>query len=268
MSTPHLTVALCQMNSGAEVAANLATAHQQITDAAAAGAQLVCLPELFTCMSSTPAPKHAAAQPAMVTLVRDFLTAAAQQHQIHLAAGSFGVRVRGGKIRNRSLLIGPDGTELGRYDKMHLFQFNGPDYSYDETVDYVAGKKVVCCATALGRVGLSICYDLRFPELYRRMHQPDVVLVPAAFTRQTGRAHWELLLRSRAVENQCFVLGTAQCGTHPTGLRSWGHSLLVDPWGKVLSRLGEQPEVLLAQLDLRELAAVRQRLPALTNRVL
>lgn len=261
------TVALCQANATADLPTNLARTGQLIADAAAAGAKLACLPELFTCLCAAPEPKHAAAQAVPARQAMDFLATAARDHAIHLAGGSMGVQ-GSNLIRNRSLVHGPDGQLLATYDKIHLFRFRDTDRDYDESVDYEPGTEIVTCTTPLGRLGLSICYDVRFPELYRKMARPDIILVPAAFTRATGQAHWELLLRARAVENQCYVLGTAQCGEHPGGLQTWGHSMIVNPWGEVEAMLGDEPGVLLGQVNPAAITAARQRLPALDNRML
>lgn len=260
-----LRVALCQLNSTALVEHNLSVAGQQIADACAAGAKLVCLPEVFTCMSSDYAVKQVAANSA--TTVHKFLLATAKKHKIFLAAGSYPCRGRD-KLINRSVLIDPTGTELARYDKIHLFVYHGKNRSYDETQEYSRGKKIVTATTKLGKIGLSICYDLRFPELYRRMQQPELILVPAAFTYPTGKAHWETLLRARAIENQAFVLAAAQCGKHPGGIHTFGHSLVINPWGEVVAKLKAKPGVLLAEIDLDEVISVRNQLPALANRVL
>lgn len=262
-----IEAALCQMSSGAETAANLSEAERLIGAAADSGAELVCLPEMFACMGADPAAKQAAAEEPGSGPVQDFLAEQSARRGVYLAAGS--LLIKGRKLPlNRSILYGPDGSVLGHYDKIHLFRFSAPTREYDETKEYEAGKQVVALATPLGRIGLSVCYDLRFPELYRQLGSCDVTLVPAAFTRTTGRDHWQVLLRARAIENQCFVLAAAQCGEHAGGLRTWGRSQAIDPWGKVIAELEGEPGVLRARLDLAALAAVRDKLPVEASRAL
>jgi nitrilase len=171
-------------------------------------------------------------------------------------------------VLNSNCVYAPDGTLAARYDKIHLFAFDNGRESYDEGRTLQAGSAPVAVQAGPLRVALSVCYDLRFPELYRAMMNPpcDVISVPAAFTHTTGRAHWELLLRARAVENQCYVLAAAQGGTHENGRRTWGHSMVVDPWGDVLAVQAEGEGVVLAEVDAARLAQVRRQLPALAHR--
>ena len=260
-------VGLCQLCADDNVKANLARAAQLVGDAASAGARLICLPEVFNCLCASAHPKLTAAEQPGRGLAHDLLAKLAAAHGVFLAGGSIAVRGRR-KLRNRALLYGPDGSLLAQYDKIHLFRYHAADRHYDESELYEPGKRLVCCSTALGRIRMSICYDLRFPELYRQLPQSDLILAPAAFTRSTGRSHWETLLRARAIENQCYVLAAAQCGKHPGGLRSWGHSMVVDPWGAVVASLKEQPGVLIAEIDLNHQASIRSKLPALANRTL
>jgi nitrilase len=173
-----------------------------------------------------------------------------------------------GKVLNTILAYGPNGKLAARYDKMHLFGFTRGEESYDESRTISAGADVVTLETPLGRIGLSICYDLRFPELYRAMGECTLMVVPAAFTYTTGRAHWEILLRARAIENQCFVLAAAQGGLHKNGRRTWGHSMLVDPWGEICAQHAEGEGVVLGQIDATQLEEVRMSLPALKHRKL
>jgi deaminated glutathione amidase len=174
----------------------------------------------------------------------------------------------GSSARNGCCVHAPDGTIAARYDKIHLFRFETERESYEEARVLEAGSTPTTVQAGPLRVGLSVCYDLRFPELYRALCTPpcDVLSVPAAFTYTTGRAHWELLLRARAVENQCYVLAAAQGGTHENGRRTWGHSMVVDPWGEVLAVLPEGEGVVVAEVDVARLAAVRRQLPALQHR--
>jgi deaminated glutathione amidase len=174
-------------------------------------------------------------------------------------------------VWNTSLVFGPDGERVSRYDKIHLFRFQRGSESYDEARTIGAGSDPVALRLAGLHIGLSVCYDLRFPELYRAMGRTeplDLIVVPAAFTYTTGKAHWELLLRTRAVENQCYVLAAAQGGVHDNGRRTWGHSMLIDPWGEVLDVLSEGPGLVTGTIDPARLRQVRTDLPALEHRVL
>jgi len=166
------------------------------------------------------------------------------------------------------LVYGPDGKRVARYDKIHLFNFQRGSESYDESTTIFPGRTPVSFESPGGRVGLSVCYDLRFPELYRALGEVSLILVPAAFTYTTGRAHWEILLRARAIENQCYVLAAAQGGLHANGRRTWGHSMFIDPWGDVLEVRAEGPGVVVGSLDPAHLAEVRTALPALRHRVM
>ncbi len=193
----------------------------------------------------------------------------ARQHGLWLIGGTLPLRAGApDRARNACCVYGPDGTLAARYDKIHLFRFETERESYDEARVLEAGAEPVALQAGALRVGLSVCYDLRFPELYRALCAPpcDVLSVPAAFTYTTGRAHWELLLRARAVENQCYVLAAAQGGTHENGRRTWGHSMVVDPWGEVLAVRAEGEGVVIAEIDEKRMAAVRKQLPALEHR--
>ena len=210
--------------------------------------------------------------------IQDFLADAARRHGLTIIGGTLPVVARASdntadrRVLNRSYVYAPDGSEAAQYDKLHLFAFDNGRESYDEGRTLAAGSDP--CAVALTvagqplRLGLTICYDLRFPELYRALMQPacDVIAVPSAFTYTTGRAHWEVLLRARAIENQCYVLAAAQGGTHENGRRTWGHSMVIDPWGEVLACCEEGEGVVLAELDPQRLAEVRRQLPALQHR--
>jgi deaminated glutathione amidase len=202
--------------------------------------------------------------------IQGFLAAQARQHRVWLIGGTLPIQgTDAGHARNACCVFAPDGTRAARYDKIHLFRFDNGRESYDEARVLEAGAAPVSLQAGPLRVGLSICYDLRFPELYRALCTPtacDVLSVPAAFTYTTGRAHWELLLRARAVENQCYVLAAAQGGVHENGRRTWGHSMIVDPWGEVLAVRPEGEGVVVAALDLQRIAAVRRQLPALSHR--
>lgn len=265
----NLKIAAVQMISGPEVAPNLATAARLIAEAADQGARLVALPEYFPIISASDADRLAVREADGAGPVQDFLAAAAARHGVWLVGGTLPLAsANPGKVLNSSLVYGPDGRRVARYDKIHLFGFTRGTERYNESQTIEAGSEVVAFDSPVGRVGLSICYDLRFPELYRAMGPVDLLVVPAAFTHTTGQAHWELLLRARAVENLCYVLASAQGGTHPSGRRTWGDSMVVDPWGEVLGRLAEGPGVVAAEMDAARIAELRASLPALQHRVL
>jgi predicted amidohydrolase len=231
------TVAAIQMVSSPVVAENIETARRLLAEAARQGAQLVALPEYWPIMGRADTDKVAHAEAP-------------------------------GRVLNTTLVLGPDGRPAGRYDKIHLFGFNKGAESYDEARTIVPGETVGSFDAPCGRVGLAICYDMRFPELFRAMGECNLIVVPAAFTHTTGQAHWEVLLRARAIENQCYVLASAQGGLHPNGRRTYGHSLLADPWGEVKAVLPEGEGVIVGEIDLDRIAEVRASLPALKHRTM
>jgi nitrilase len=264
-----MKIAALQMVSTPEVARNLDAAARLIARAAAAGAQLVALPEYFCLMGRRDDDKLGIAEAPGDGPIQRFLSAQAQQHGLWIVGGTLPLRTASAtRVNNSSLVFAPDGSLAARYDKMHLFAFDNGREQYDEGRVLEAGGEPVALQAGPLRVGLSVCYDLRFPELYRKLMQPpcDLLCVPSAFTYTTGHAHWELLLRARAVENQCVVLAPAQGGTHENGRRTWGHSMIVDPWGEVLALQAEGEGVVLASVDAQRLAAVRAQLPALRHR--
>ncbi len=264
-----MKIAAVQMVSTPDWARNRDAAMRLVAQAAAAGAQWVALPEYFCMMGHADSDKLALAEPPGNGPIQDFLAALARAHGIWLVGGTLPVRsAAAAHALNRCVVYGPDGAEAAHYDKMHLFAFDNGRESYDEGRTLCAGGAPVAVQAGGLRLGLSVCYDLRFPELYRALMRPpcDVLCVPAAFTHTTGRAHWELLLRARAVENQCYVLAPAQGGVHENGRRTWGHSMVVDPWGEVLQVLPEGEGVVVAEVDPARLAQVRQQLPALAHR--
>ncbi|WP_132979176.1 carbon-nitrogen hydrolase family protein [Pigmentiphaga sp. D-2] len=268
-SDPAVRVAAIQMVSTPDVARNLADAEALIAEAAGRGANLVALPEYFCFMGRSDREKVAIREREGHGQVQAFLSAQARRHGIYLAGGTLPLECPDpDRVYNTAFVYGPDGRTLARYDKIHLFNFRRGAESYDEAQSIRPGAAPVGFDAAWGRVGLSTCYDLRFPELYRALGQVDLILVPAAFTYTTGQAHWEILLRARAIENQCYVLAPAQGGTHPNGRRTWGHAMLVDPWGTVQSVLPEGPGVVDGLLDPARIAEVRAALPALRHRVL
>lgn len=337
-------MAAVQMVSGPDVEANLAVAERLVAEAAAQGAQLALLPEYFCLMGNRDTDK-VDIQEGESGPLQDFLSDCARRHQLVMVGGTVPLRSpKRHKVLNSSLVYGPNGQLLARYDKIHLFGFQRGAESFNESSSIYPGRTPVVCdvpfwvddtgfgramlagemvsdlpgqgpraeqsgalqpdaggrgvfdrtcqpvadqrrtgedrlagAAALSspmgsvvslRLGLSVCYDLRFPELYRQMSPLDVIMMPAAFTYTTGEAHWGLLLRARAVENQCYVLASAQGGTHPSGRRTWGHSMVVDPWGEVQAVLPAGEGIVLSTLDTARIQEVRQSLPALAHRVL
>jgi len=261
------------MTSGMDVAANLATATRLLESAAAQGAALAVLPENFAFMGRDEAAKRAIAETPGTGPVQDTLAALAARLKLFLVAGTFPLRVPGeARCAAASLVFGPDGCVFARYDKIHLFDVDVPgrEESYRESAGTVPGREVVVADIAGLPVGLSVCYDMRFPELYRRMagRGARLFVVPAAFTVPTGEAHWDVLLRSRAVENLAFVVAAAQWGQHENGRRTYGHSLVVDCWGAVLGRLPAGEGVVLVDIDLAAQDDMRNRFPALSHRVL
>jgi nitrilase len=260
-------VAAIQMVSGSDVAANLAEAETLVGAAVDQGATLVLLPENFGLMSPRIADKLAAREPDGSGPQQDFLARMAAVHQVYMLGGSVPLASGDPQRAFQSLLVyAPGGQRVSRYDKIHLFRFTHGDEQYDEARTIMPGHVPELFDSPLGNVGLSICYDVRFPELYRSYENLTLIVVPAAFTERTGQAHWEILLRARAIENQCYVLAAAQAGEHEGGRRTFGHSMLVDPWGEVIARLGTGPGVLSGDLDAMRIADVRARLPVLDSR--
>lgn len=261
-------IAAIQMISTPEVAANLATAARLIDEAAARGAQLVALPEYFPVIGGSDADRLALREATGAGPIQDFLAAAAARHGVWLVGGSIPLAADDpDKLRNSCLVFDPRGACVAHYDKIHLFGFRKDAEFYDEAETIEAGPAApVAFDAPCGRVGLGICYDLRFPELFRQLGPLDLIVLPAAFTDTTGRAHWETLLRARAIENQCYLLAAAQGGTHPTGRVTHGNSMIIDPWGEVVARLDKGEGVVCAELDPARIAEVRASLPALQHR--
>ena len=265
-----MRVAIVQTCSTDDLAANLAFAGDAIAEAAGRGASLVALPENFAYMRREGTPFPCAQDPDGPIV--DFLRSSAAAHGVWLIGGTFPEAISGDeRVYNTSVVIAPDGTEVARYRKIHLFDVDigdaGED-SYRESKHFAPGTDVVVAKTGLGGIGLSICYDLRFPELYRLHSEQGAhfIAVPSAFTPQTGRDHWEVLLRARAIEAQAFVLAPAQCGRHSADRASYGRSMIVDPWGLVLAQAGDQPGVIDAECDPAELERIRTAIPALRHR--
>jgi len=264
-----MKVAAIQMISGPEAAPNLATAGRLIADAAAAGAKLVALPEYFPLIGADDAARLAVREKEGDGPIQAFLAEAAKRHGVWLVGGSIPLFAENPqKLRNACLVFDGSGRQAACYDKIHLFGFRKDGEVYDEAATIEAGDRVVAFDCPFGRIGLAICYDLRFPELFRALGDVDLLVIPAAFTETTGRAHWELLLRARAVENQCYVLAAAQGGRHPTGRLTYGNSMIIDPWGDIVARMDKGEGVVTAELDPARIAEVRSSLPALMHRKL
>ncbi|MBG6115500.1 MULTISPECIES: carbon-nitrogen hydrolase family protein [unclassified Polaromonas] len=268
-----MKIAAIQMVSGTGVQANLDAAHRLLAQAAGQGAELAVLPEYFCIMGLQDTDKLKVREHAGSGLIQDFLSRSARELDMWIVGGTLPTATGdAGRARNSSLVYAPSGTCVARYDKIHLFRFDHGGEAHDETRVLDPGNQPVRFELAsrdghIYTVGLSVCYDLRFPELYRAL-KADVLLVPSAFTWITGQAHWELLLRARAIENLAYVVAAAQGGVHENGRRTWGHSMVVGPWGEILAVQAEGPGVVMSEVQASRLQEVRQRLPALNHRVL
>ena len=264
-----MKLATLQMVSTGVVSENLQQARSLLEQAAREGAELAVLPEYFCLMGQKDTDKLAIAEPFGHGPIQEFLADQAVVRNVHIVAGTLPIASgTEGRVYNTTLVFNPQGECTARYDKIHLFCFTKGQESYDEAKVLLPGKTPVVADIEGLRVGLSVCYDLRFPELYRAMGKVDLIVMPAAFTHTTGKAHWEVLMRARAIENQCYVLACGQGGQHENGRRTWGHSMLVNPWGEVENVLEAGEGVLLGQLDPAKIADVRNSLPALSHRVL
>jgi nitrilase len=280
VASSQLRVAGVQMVSRPQVDANLRDAETLIAEAVRAGCRLVALPEYF-CLMGQDADKVAIREQDGRGPIQSFLAETAAKHRIWLVGGTVPLDCgRTDRVNNSVLVFDPRGERVARYDKIHLFAFSRGSESYDEARTIEPGAQVTgfTLAPAAGedvprlRVGLSVCYDLRFPELYRALSQsdlaPDLILVPAAFTATTGRAHWEVLLRARAIENLCYVLAPAQGGRHENGRATFGHTMLINPWGEVVAQREQGPGIVVGAIDPNVIAQSRADLPALSHRVL
>ncbi|MGO8856322.1 MAG: carbon-nitrogen hydrolase family protein [Steroidobacteraceae bacterium] len=264
-------VAAIQMTSGHVVEDNLAAAGKLLREAKELGADIACLPENFSFIGLKDADKLQVAEADGAGPIQEFLRDTARQLNLWILGGTTVIKGDSAtRVANASLLIDADGKRVARYDKIHLFDvaIPGRDEQYLESTHVTPGRKVVVADTPVGRLGLSVCYDLRFPELYRELvsQGAEWLAVPAAFTVPTGRAHWETLLRARAIENLCYVVAPAQTGTHTSGRETYGDTLIVDYWGQVLSRKPTGSGVITADIDLVKQAETRARFPALDNR--
>ncbi|HYE35036.1 carbon-nitrogen hydrolase family protein [Methylocaldum sp.] len=265
-------LAAIQMASSPNVSANLIEAGRLIEKAASQGAGLIVLPENFAIMGKSETDKLAVAETDGSGPIQDFLARTAEKLKVWLVGGTMPIRANGDKVRATCLVYNDKGERAGRYDKIHLFDVNvpGTDEQYQESRTIDAGDEALVLDTPFGRLGLSICYDLRFPELFRQMADSgmDILAVPSAFTARTGAAHWELLVRARSVENLCYTVAANQGGFHINGRETFGHSMIVDPWGQVLGSLSQGAGVVAAEFDRDRLQKVRATFPALTHRKL
>jgi predicted amidohydrolase len=254
-------IAAIQMVSGPEVAANLAAADRLIAAAAAAGARLAALPENFYLIGRDERDKVAVREADGEGPIQDFLASTAKRHGLWIVGGTAPISCEDEtRIRSACLVFDESGKRVARYDKMHLFRFESGQERYDESRTLQAGTRALALASPFGRLALSVCYDVRFPELYRGLGEFDVMFLPSAFTVPTGAAHWETLVRARAIENKAYVVAPAQGGTHASGRRTWGHSMIVDPWGEILAERAEGEGVVLAEIDTDRIQEVRRRL--------
>jgi len=265
-----MRVALVQMTSTDDLAENLASARRAVDEAAARGAEFIALPENFAFLrrEGNPIPCAQGLDGEIVESVREL----ARRHRLPILAGTFAEAIEGdSRVYNTSALISETGEITAVYRKIHLFDVDLSESGggvFRESAFTAPGAEVVVAQAAFGKLGLSVCYDVRFPELYRELaaRGADWIAVPSAFAPETGKVHWEALLRARAIENQAFVLAPAQCGRHSPDRASHGHSLIVDPWGRILAEAGDEPAVVVADCDLAELGRVRASLPALRHR--
>ncbi len=274
-----MKVAAIQMVSGTQWPANLLRARALMRQAAGEGVELVVLPEYFCLLGARDTDKLAIQEPPGAGPIQTFLAESARELGLWVVGGTLPLSAMpqeaGARVYNSTLVYSPQGDCVARYNKIHLFRFDNGRESYDESRALLSGSQPVTFDLPSRdghrwRLGLSVCYDLRFPELYRSYARAgaELLLAPSAFTHTTGQAHWDLLLRSRAVENLAFVLAAAQGGLHENGRRTWGHSMLVDPWGRVLAEQAEGEAVVVAELDAALLLQCRLQLPALEHRVL
>jgi deaminated glutathione amidase len=267
MSQPF-RVACVQNCATDDLAANLATAVDLVRAAAGARAELICLPEFFSNLEQSAAAYYDKGYGADTHPALPAFGALAREYSCWLLLGSIPIKASAGKVYNRSHLLAPDGGVVATYDKIHLFDVALEDgQSYLESASVVPGERAATAALPWGVLGLSICYDVRFPQLYRALAKAgaDFISIPAAFTAKTGQAHWHTLVRARAIETGCFVFAPGQCGVRPWGRHTYGHSLIVDPWGEVLAEGGEEEGYIVADVDVARVAEVRRMIPALAH---
>lgn len=262
-------VAAIQMASGPNVMGNLSEARRLVAKAAEQGARLVVLPEFFAIMGMDEQDKIKVREAPGHGQIQSFLSETARQYKIWLVGGSIPLAASTpGKVMNSCLVFDEQGKQVARYDKIHLFNLELGNENYNESRTIEPGKQVMVLDSPFGRIGLAICYDLRFPELFRAMKDVDIIVLPSAFTETTGKVHWEVLVRARAVENLAYVIAAAQGGYHVNGRETHGNSMIVDPWGRVLDRLPRGSGVVIANVNPTYQTSLRSSLPALTHRTL
>ena len=268
MSSRKFRAACVQLRCGDDIADNVRAASNLIREAQRAGAKFVATPENTSFMAADAGAKLELARSEKDDLALAAFSTVAEELRLWLLIGSLAIKVTEDKTANRSYLLGPDGRIAARYDKIHLFDVNLPDgESYRESNTVAPGAQSVTADLPWGRLGLSVCYDLRFPHLYRTLAKSGAVIftIPSAFTETTGKAHWHTLLRARAVENGCFVIAPAQGGKHANGRSTYGHSMIVGAWGDIFAETGTEPGFITADIDLEQVAAVRARVPSLQH---
>ena len=263
--TRTVQVAVLQYCAGPDQASTLPLVHQLIEEATSNGAELICLPECANFLAKDRAALHKLAEEETSSQSLSYLQEMAKTNQIYINAGSLMMRAdNDDRQANRSYLIGPDGAVLARYNKIHMFDADvGDGKRYRESENFKPGDALVHRKTAIGHIGLSICYDIRFPHLYRQLGQAgaEIITIPAAFTHTTGESHWHVLQRARAIETGSFILAAAQCGKHADGRRTYGHSLIINPWGKILADAGSRADVFVqAEINLDEVQQARSAL--------
>ena len=268
MSSESVRIACLQMNSGNGFTANMTTFSAMAREAAGRGAEFILSPEYFLMMDGTGRVMREAALDEQGEPAISALTALARELEVWLLAGSLTLRSEDERMYNRSVLVSAKGRVVATYDKIHMFDVTLPDGKViRESSAYRPGERAVVAPTPWGNLGMTVCYDLRFPGLFRTLAQAgaEFMSVPSSFQRQTGRAHWHALLRARAIENECFILAPAMCGDHPGNRQSYGHTLVVDPWGEIIAEGGESPEIVYAEIEPRRVAKVRGMIPSLDH---
>lgn len=261
-------IACLQMNSGNEFAVNLATFSAMAREAAASGAKFILSPEYFLMMDGTGRVMREAALDERGEPALSAITALARELEVWLLAGSVTLKSGDGRMCNRSVLVSAEGRVVATYDKIHMFDVTLPDGKViRESSAYRSGERAVLAETPWGKLGMTVCYDLRFPGLFRALAHAgaEFISVPSSFQRQTGKVHWHTLLRARAIENECFILAPAMCGDHSGNRQSYGHTLVVDPWGEIIGEGGESPEIVYAEIEPRRVAKVRGMIPSLEH---
>ena len=269
MVETSLKVAAIQMVSVKDWKINLEMAKALIREASHKGAKLIVLPEFFIQITDADDPKRLAIAEGLGTgVIQNELAQIAKECSIFLVAGTILIKALNGKYYNTSIVYNQDGEEVTYYNKIHLFKYADENSQYDESLTFVSGSDIVTVDILGFRVGLSICYDLRFPELYRKMGTLDLILLPSAFTYTTGKAHWKTLTLARAIENQCYFMAINQGGIHETGRHTYGHSMIIDPWGNILASCEEGNTIIYAEISKSTLIDIRSKLPALEHRVI